>query len=102
MTSRRCGQLVVARLPEFTEEDVTVPEWSTIRIRHNFVLGALATHRATLRVRLFEDRIEVWFTDKPELSCERLRGRNQRRADYRHHDLVADLKAWRLRAVRLS
>jgi hypothetical protein len=76
--------LVVARLAEFTEEDVTVSEWSTIRIRHNSYSVPSRLIEQTVRVRLFEDRIEVWFADKLQLSCERLRGRNQRRVDYRH------------------
>ncbi|MBK8936907.1 MAG: hypothetical protein IPM79_04480 [Polyangiaceae bacterium] len=67
--------LVVARLAEFTEEDVTVSEWSTIRIRHNSYSVPSRLIEQTVRVRLFEDRIEVWFADKLQLSCERLRGR---------------------------
>jgi len=37
-----------------------------------------------LRVHLYEDRIEAYFGDKLELACERLRGRNGHRIDYRH------------------
>jgi hypothetical protein len=37
-----------------------------------------------VRVRIFEDRIEVWYAGKEQLACERLRGRNLRRIDYRH------------------
>ncbi|MBK6518218.1 MAG: hypothetical protein IPG04_29850 [Polyangiaceae bacterium] len=65
--------LVVAGA-EFTEEDVTVSEWSTIRIRHNSYSVPSRLIEQTVRVRLFEDRIEVWFADKLQLSCERLRG----------------------------
>jgi len=76
--------LVVARLPEFTEEDLPVSEWSTVRVKHNSysVPSRLMDH--SVRVRIFEERIEVWFADKLQLACERLRGRNQRRIDYRH------------------
>jgi len=37
-----------------------------------------------VRVRLFEERMEVWFVDELQVSCERLVGRNQHRVDYRH------------------
>ena len=37
-----------------------------------------------LRVHLYEDRIEAYFGDQLELACERLRGRNGHRIDYRH------------------
>ena len=37
-----------------------------------------------VRVRIFEDKIEVRFADVLELACERLVGRNLRRIDYRH------------------
>jgi hypothetical protein len=37
-----------------------------------------------VKVRIFEDRIEVWYADKQQLACERLRGRNLHRIDYRH------------------
>ncbi|MBK8939503.1 MAG: hypothetical protein IPM79_18245 [Polyangiaceae bacterium] len=46
--------LVVARLAEFTEEDVTVSEWSTIRIRHNSYSVPSRLIEQTVRVRLFE------------------------------------------------
>jgi hypothetical protein len=37
-----------------------------------------------VKVRIYEERIEVEFAGKVELACERLRGRNLRRIDYRH------------------
>jgi hypothetical protein len=36
-----------------------------------------------LRVRIYEDRIEAYFGDQCELACERLKGRNGHRIDYR-------------------
>jgi hypothetical protein len=39
---------------------------------------------ARVRVRLFEHRIEVYYTNKLELGCERLRGKSTVRIDYRH------------------
>jgi hypothetical protein len=40
--------------------------------------------RKWVRVRIFEDKIEVRFADVLELACERLVGRNLCRIDYRH------------------
>jgi hypothetical protein len=76
--------LVVSRLPEFTEEDLVVSEWSTIRVKHCAYSVPSRLMEQTVRVRIFEDRIEVWFAKKLQLACERLVGRNLRRIDYRH------------------
>ena len=77
-------ELDVGKLPEFTEEEVKVTTWSTIRVqRHTYsVPSRLINER--VRVRVYEDRIEVTFAGEEQLSCERLRGRNARRIDYRH------------------
>ncbi len=74
----------VSRLPEYVEEEFDVSEWSTVRVKHcaYSVPSRLMGH--SVKVRLYEDRIEVRFADKVELACERLRGRNLRRIDYRH------------------
>jgi hypothetical protein len=37
-----------------------------------------------VRVRIFEDRIVVRYAGKTELDCDRLRGHNLKRIDYRH------------------
>jgi hypothetical protein len=76
--------LVVSRLPEFTEEDLVVSEWSTIRVKHcaYSVPSRLIGH--TVRVKIYEERIEVSYAKKEQLVCERLRGRHQHRIDYRH------------------
>jgi hypothetical protein len=79
-------EISVTKLPEFVEDDARVSEWSTIRIKHcaYSVPSRLIGH--VLRVRVYEDRIEAYFGTKrePELACERLRGRNRHRIDYRH------------------
>jgi len=76
--------LNVSKLPEYTEEDAPVSEWSTIRVKHcaYSVPSRLMGH--TVRVRVYEDKLEVYYADKLELVCERLRGRNGHRIDYRH------------------
>lgn len=76
--------LDVGRLPEFVEDSAVVSEWSTIRIRHNAYSVPSRLIGEQLRVHLYEDRIEAYFGDQLELACERLRGRNGHRIDYRH------------------
>lgn len=77
-------ELVVGKLPEFDEEDVLVSEWSTIRVKHCSYSVPSRLIGEWVKVRVFEDRIVVRYADKDELDCERLRGRNLRRIDYRH------------------
>jgi hypothetical protein len=74
----------VSRLPEFTEEQICVSEWSTIRVKHCAYSVPSRLIGETLRVRIYEDRIEADYGKKLELCCDRLRGRNLRRIDYRH------------------
>jgi hypothetical protein len=77
-------ELDVAKLPEYVEEDVCVSEWSTVRVRHNAYSVPSRLKGEEVRVRIYEERIEVYFADELQLACERLRGRNGRRIDYRH------------------
>ena len=77
-------ELNVAKLVEFTVEDVKVTDWSTIRIKHCAYSVPSRLIGERVRVRIFEDKLEVTFADKLQLACERLPGRNQRRIDYRH------------------
>ena len=76
--------LDVSRLPEFTEEQICVSEWSTIRVKHCAYSVPSRLIGETLRVRVYEDRIEADYAEHLQLRCERLRGRNLRRIDYRH------------------
>jgi hypothetical protein len=77
-------ELDVAKLPEYVEETAPVSERSTIRIKHCAYSVPSRLIGARLKVRIYEDRIEARFGDVVELDCERLRGRFQRRIDYRH------------------
>jgi hypothetical protein len=77
-------ELNVAKLPEFVEEDVRVSEWSTVRVKHCAYSVPSRLIGEWVRVRIFEDKIVVRYTNKDELVCERLRGRNLSRIDYRH------------------
>jgi hypothetical protein len=77
-------ELHVAKLPEYVEEEVRVSEWSTVRVKHCAYSVPSRLMGKWVRVRIFEDRIEVRFADEVQLACERLIGRNLRRIDYRH------------------
>jgi len=77
-------ELNVAKLPEFVEEEVCVSEWSTVRVKHCAYSVPSRLIGEWVKVRIFEDRIEVRYAGKQQLACERLRGRNLRRIDYRH------------------
>ena len=76
--------LNVAKLPEFVEQGFRVSEWSTVRIKHCAYSVPSRLIGEWVRVRIFEDRIVVQYAGKDELTCERLRGRNLHRVDYRH------------------
>ena len=77
-------ELDVAKLPEYVEEDLQVSEWSTVRVKHCAYSVPSRLIGEWVRVRIFEDRLEVRFADELQLACERLRGRNLHRIDYRH------------------
>jgi hypothetical protein len=77
-------ELNVARLPEYVEEDFCVSEWSTVRVKHCAYSVPSRLIGEWVRVRIFEDRIVVRYAGKDQLDCDRLRGHNLRRIDYRH------------------
>jgi hypothetical protein len=77
-------ELNVAKLPEFVEEDFRVSEWSTVRVKTCAYSVPSRLIGEWVQVRVFEDRIVVRYAGRAELECERLRGRNLKRIDYRH------------------
>ena len=77
-------ELSVAKLPEYVEEDVHVSEWSTVRVKHCAYSVPSRLKGEWVRVRIYEDKLEVRYADELQLTCERLLGRNQCRIDYRH------------------
>jgi hypothetical protein len=77
-------ELVVTKLPEYVVEEACVSDWSTIRIKQCAYSVPSRLIGSWVRVWIFEDKIEVYFAGELELACERLRGRNLRRIDYRH------------------
>ena len=77
-------ELVVSRLPEYVVENVIVSDWSTIRIKHCAYSVPSRLIGSWVRVRIFEDTIDVSFAEELQLACDRLRGRGLCRIDYRH------------------
>lgn len=77
-------ELKVNRLPEYVEEDVKVSDWSTVRVRQCAYSVPSRLIGEWVRVRLYDERIEVHYAGEHQLTCERLRGKNLHRIDYRH------------------
>ena len=75
--------LVVERLPEYSEVVVPVASTSTIRVKSCAYSVPSRLIGERVRVRVFEHRIEVYYAEKLELACDRLRGKSAR-IDYRH------------------
>jgi hypothetical protein len=76
--------LVVDRLPENTELKVPVASTSTIRVKSCAYSLPSRLIGERVRVHLYEHRLEVYYLDKLELGCDRLRGKSAVRIDYRH------------------
>jgi hypothetical protein len=76
--------MAVAKLPEWREERVRVSRGSTIRIKHNTYSVPSQLIDEEVRVRVYDDRIEIFYAGELRLSVERLLGRNGHRINYRH------------------
>ena len=76
--------LVVAKLPEYVEERVRVCERSTVRVKRGAYSVPSRLRGQWLRVRLYEDHLDIYYADKLVLSVDRLRGDKRHRIDYRH------------------
>ena len=76
--------LAVKCLPEYTEEKMTVSCWSTIRVQHNSYSVPSRLRNQQVTVRVFDDRLEVYYKGVHQLSTERLLGRNGHYINYRH------------------
>jgi transposase InsO family protein len=73
-------------LPIYTEEDAWVSAWSTIRVKYNTYSVPSRLKGETVRVRVYDDRLEVFYASEkdPELTIPRVHGRGGHRIDYRH------------------
>ena len=71
-------------LPEFTEETVGVNGGSTIRVKHNAYSVPSRLIGENVKVRIYDDRLEVYYNGKIQLQVERLVGKGKHRINYRH------------------
>lgn len=76
--------LSVKCLPEHTEEKVRVSCWSTIRVQHNSYSVPSRLRDQMVTVRVYDDRLEVYYKGAHQLTTERLLGRNGHYINYRH------------------
>jgi hypothetical protein len=92
----------VAALPEYSEEDVLVTKWSTIRVKSNAYSVPSRLMGETVRVRIYDTALEVYFSGVHQLSVERLSGSTGHRINYRHiiWSLVKKPGAFRLYKYR--
>lgn len=74
----------VERLAEYEEVEVSVTSWSTIRVKRNTYSVPSRLMRERVRVRVYEDRVEVYYGGAVQLTCERLIGAGGSRINYRH------------------
>ena len=81
--------LAVRRLPEFSEIDVRVGDGSTIRVKKATYSVPSRLKGERVRVRVFDDRLEVYYAQKLQLEVERLHGKSKASINYRH--VVASL-----------
>ena len=77
-------ELSVNRLREYKEELVRVTRESTIRIMYNSYSMPSRLRGERVRVRVFDDRIEVFYGNIFQLKVERILGRHKHHIDYRH------------------
>jgi len=76
--------VTVTRLPEWKEERLRVTRESTIRVKHNTYSVPSQLRDEWVKVRVYDDRLELWYAEKLQLSIERLLGRHRHRINYRH------------------
>jgi len=76
--------LMVGRLPEYRQESVSVTSWSTIRVKRNTYSVPSRLIGESVRVHVYEQRLEVYYGGVLQLEAERLRGEGGHRINYRH------------------
>jgi len=73
-----------SRLPEFREDTAVVTSWSTIHVDKSTYSVPSRLIAESVRVRVFERTIEVYYAQKLQLVIERTAGRGCHRINYRH------------------
>jgi hypothetical protein len=84
-------------VPEYTEVRVRVTGGGTIRVKSNTYSVPSRLKDEWVRVRVYDERLEVYYADKLQLSVERLVGKRRHRINYRHivHSMVRKPGAFR-------
>ena len=77
-------ELSVNRLREYKEETIRVTRESTVRVMHNSYSVPSRLRGERVKVRVFDDRIEVFYGSVLQLTVERILGRHKHHIDYRH------------------
>jgi len=90
-------ELSASRLAEFEELDVTVRQWSTIRVARSTYSVPSRLIGRKVRARVYADRIEVFYQGELQECIARQGGGRETRIDYRHviHSLVRKPGAFR-------
>jgi hypothetical protein len=76
--------LQVTRLPEYREVPVQVSRNSTINVMHNLYSVPPRLMHKVVRVRLYEDTLELYYGQAHIQSMPRLIGRAHHQVNYRH------------------
>jgi hypothetical protein len=76
--------LLVSRLADYSEERVPVSKEGTIRVRENTYSVPARLRGEEVRVRVHDDRLEVYYGGAHQFTTERLLGHHRHRIDYRH------------------
>jgi hypothetical protein len=76
--------LQVSRLPDYREETVRVTPWSTVRVMRNAYSVPSRLIGEEVKVRVYDNRVEVWYAQQLQLTVTRLLGNNGHRINYRH------------------
>lgn len=92
----------LGRVQEFTEKDVRVTTRSAISVKYNVYSVPSRLIGEMVQTRIYDDRIEVYYGGKHQLTTSRLLGRGSHRIDYRHiiWSLVRKPRAFRVYKYR--
>ncbi len=76
--------VAAAPLPDYYEEICLVTPGSTIRIKHNTYSVPSRLIGQNVRVKIFDDKLEIYHGQNLQLEVERLRGKDRALINYRH------------------
>lgn len=77
-------ELSVKRLPDYQTIDARVNRGSTIRVKDNSYSVPSRLKGESVKVRIYDERLEVYYGGMLQLEVERLLGQNKSRINYRH------------------